>query len=88
MRARRSASSSQLLSERITLSLAGMPPGKSVWSRASRLTALSVREFDRLERLPLLGAVRLVRAARVLRRSLFAPVRDAVAEGLIVRERD
>jgi hypothetical protein len=52
------------------------------------LTALSVREFDRLERLPLLGAVPVVRAARVLRRSVFAPVRDAVAEGLVVRERD
>jgi hypothetical protein len=87
MRARRSASSSQLFSERITLSFAGMPSGKSVWSRASRSTAPSVRDLDRPERL-LPVAVRVVGVVRVLRPCVPAPVRDALAEALVVRELD
>jgi hypothetical protein len=76
IRANRSASSSQLLTARITFSFAGIPPGKSVWRSWSRLTAPSegARVLERLVvRRPLLDPL----AARppelaVLRRPALA----------------
>src|SRR6266550_7005180 len=73
MPASRSASSSQLFTERMTLSLAGIPAGKSAWSRVSRLTLRSGGALERLERLVLATVVLLVRVARLRRGWFFAP---------------
>src|SRR5436190_20928816 len=87
MRARRSASSSQLFTERMTLSLAGMPAGKSAWSRVSRLTLRSLGALERLERLVLPTVVPLVRVARVRRRWFGARLRVALVEARDFAER-
>src|SRR5438477_326965 len=87
MPASRSASSSQLFTERMTLSLAGMPAGKSAWSRVSRLTLRSQGALERLERLVLPTVVPLVRLARVRRRWFGARLRVALVEPADFAER-
>jgi hypothetical protein len=73
-RVRRSASSSHALTERMTLSLAGMPFGKSVRRRASRSVEPLPAELARLA-----GAV--VRApVRARRRRAALPVDEVVDE--------
>src|SRR5437763_15408232 len=86
MPASRSASSSQLFTERMTLSLAGMPAGKSAWRRVSRLTLRSLGALERLERL-VLPTVVPVRVARVRRRCFGARLRVALVEAPDYAER-